>query len=85
MNNAYDNLGQLSTKGVGGKTTQARLQSVDYTYNIRGWLKNINNVNAIGSDLFAFQVNYNTPSTGTALFNGNISQTFGEQQILITA
>jgi RHS repeat-associated protein len=73
--NTYDNLGQLTLKGVGGKITQSRLQNVTYDYNIRGWLKNINNVNSIGNTLFAFQINYNTPSTGTALFNGNISQT----------
>ncbi|MEN2403172.1 DUF6443 domain-containing protein, partial [Flavobacterium sp. MC2016-06] len=73
--NAYDNLGMLTTKGVGGKITQSRLQSVDYAYNVRGWLKSINNVNTIGTDLFAFQLNYNTPGAGTALYNGNISQT----------
>ena len=74
--NTYDDLGQLVSKGVGGKTTQSRLQNIDYGYNIRGWLKNINNINTIGNDLFAFQVNYNTPTSGTPLFNGNISQTF---------
>ncbi|QSW87973.1 RHS repeat protein [Flavobacterium endoglycinae] len=76
VENAYDNLGQLITKGVGGKITQSRLQSIDYTYNVRGWLRGINNVNTLGSKLFAFQINYNTPTSGTALFNGNISQTF---------
>jgi RHS repeat-associated protein len=75
--NVYNDLGQLIAKKVGGKTTQGRLQTVDYNYNIRGWLKNINNVNAIGNDLFTFQINYNTPTAGgTALYNGNISQTF---------
>jgi len=73
--NTYDNLGQLITKGVGGKTSQSRLQTVDYTYNIRGWLKGINNVGTLGTKLFAFQINYNTPTLGTPLFNGNISQT----------
>lgn len=76
VSNVYDNLGQLMSKAVGGKTTQSRLQNVDYTYNIRGWLKNINDVNNLGSDLFAFQINYNIPNAGAALFNGNISQTF---------
>lgn len=73
--NTYDDLGQLVTKGVGGTGTS--LQTVNYKYNIRGWLKNINNVNAIGNNLFAFQINYNDINSGsTALFNGNISQTF---------
>ncbi|SHM44419.1 DUF6443 domain-containing protein [Flavobacterium chilense] len=74
--NTYDNLGQLIAKGVGGKTTQSRLQNIDYGYNIRGWLKNINNINTLGTNLFAFQINYNAPAAGTALYNGNISQTF---------
>lgn len=72
--NSYDDLGQLDKKSVGGKTTQSRLQTISYGYNIRGWLKNINNVNALGSSLFAFQVNYNDSATGK-LYNGNISQT----------
>lgn len=75
VSNVYDNLGQLITKGVGGKINQSRLQNIDYNYNIRGWLKNINDVNAIGNDLFAFQINYNKPISGTSLYNGNISQT----------
>ncbi|SHM96804.1 RHS repeat-associated core domain-containing protein [Flavobacterium chilense] len=72
--NTYDNLGQLLTKGVGGAS--ANLQAVNYKYNIRGWLKNINDINTLGNDLFAFKINYNTPTAGTALYNGNISQTF---------
>ncbi|WP_264536548.1 DUF6443 domain-containing protein [Flavobacterium sp. N1736] len=77
VSNNYSNLGQLTAKGVGGKTTQPRLQNIDYTYNIRGWLKGINNINAIGNNLFAFQLNYNDINNiSTPLFNGNISQTF---------
>ncbi len=77
VENTYDELGQLITKGVGGKTSNAnRLQDVNYTYNIRGWLKQINNTASLGGDLFAFKINYNTVNhSGTALFNGNISET----------
>nr|WP_315239948.1 DUF6443 domain-containing protein [uncultured Flavobacterium sp.] len=75
--NTYNELGQLISKGVGGKTTQSRLQTVNFDYNIRGWLKNINNTNNIGADLFAFQINYNNATDPTkSLYNGNISQTF---------
>lgn len=75
--NIYDDLGQLVSKSVGGKINQNRLQNIDYTYNVRGWLKGINDVNTIGTDLFAFQISYDQPSLGgTALYNGNISQTF---------
>ena len=57
------------------------LQEVDYTYNVRGWLKGINDTNDLvvagaPKDLFAFGINYNTNTLGgTALFNGNISET----------
>ncbi len=56
--------------------TDKGLQTVDYTYNVRGWLKEINKPNALGNDLFGFKINYNTPTHGaTGLFNGNISET----------
>ena len=29
----------------------------------------------LGNDLFGFDIRYNDPTSGTALFNGNISQT----------
>ncbi len=74
--NTYDELGQLTSKKVGNN-----LQTVDYAYNIRGWLTNINNINQQGSDLFAFKINYNElESSGVSnvqgLYNGNISETF---------
>lgn len=76
VSNSYDNLGKLMTKEVGGKINQSRLQTVNYSYNIRGWLKNINDINAIGNDLFAFQINYNDIiDNNKKLYNGNISQT----------
>lgn len=77
FSNTFDALGQLTRKRVGvDNITSNELQVVDFSYNIRGWLKEINKVNNLGTDdLFAFEINYNNPSTGTALFNGNISQT----------
>ncbi|GAB1856713.1 hypothetical protein MHTCC0001_15490 [Flavobacteriaceae bacterium MHTCC 0001] len=72
--NTYDNLGQLVTKGVGGSATSTnRLQTIDYTYNVRGWLQSINNTNALGNDLFTFALKYNEGTN--ALYNGNISST----------
>ena len=77
VENTYDDLGQLITKGVGGKqNVTSRLQDVDYKYNIRGWLKTINNPSSMGTDLFAFKINYNTKDhNGNELYNGNISET----------
>ncbi len=79
--NSYDELGQLIIKNV-GRTIASPLQKVNYNYNIRGWLKGINNTdNLLDSDpqdLFAFRLNYNDPviGGGVALYNGNISEAF---------
>gem|GEM_PF-2635970 len=88
-NNQYNPLGQLIAKNVGGTnlTGELGLQKVDYRYNIRGWLLEINNTNDLSSggglfnDLFSFKINYNTVdnslnNTVKALYNGNISETF---------
>ena len=81
VNNSYDDLGQLISKKVGGAVANeveasAGLQTVDYKYTIRGWLRQINDIDAIGVDLFAFKLGYNTTETGsTPLYNGNISET----------
>ncbi|WP_162144496.1 DUF6443 domain-containing protein [Aquimarina latercula] len=75
--NLYDDLGQLESKKV-GNAEQAPLQIVDYKYNVRGWLTDINDVNAIGNDLFTFKINYDTVEgsySAPSLYNGNISQT----------
>ncbi|MCO6174984.1 hypothetical protein NHF50_07980, partial [Flavobacterium sp. NRK F10] len=85
--NTYDELGQLISKNVGGTdvTGATALQTVDYTYNIRGWLTNINDVNNImtGNDLFNFKIDYNDyaplaihDAAPDALYNGNISATY---------
>lgn len=71
VENTYGELGQLVGKKVGGN-----LQTVDYEYNVRGWLRAINNTANLGNDLFAFDINYNTADHGgTPLYNGNISET----------
>ena len=52
------------------------LQNVDYEYNVRGWLKSINNPDDLQDDLFSFKLNYDTPEgLSQALYNGNISET----------
>jgi len=73
--NTYDGLGQLKNKKV-GNTVASPLQTIDYSYNVRGWLKQINNPTSLGSDLFAYKLNYNTVDhSGTKLYNGNIAET----------
>ncbi|PQJ15316.1 RHS repeat domain-containing protein, partial [Aureicoccus marinus] len=72
----YNKIGQDSIKRIGNS-----LQTVNYKYNVRGWLKSINDPNNLGDDLFAFAISYNDPQNfgagenPDALFNGNISQT----------
>lgn len=71
--NTYNELGQLEHKKVGGG-----LQDIDYNYNVRGWLTNINDVNNIGADLFAYTIKYDEAIEGNAsvgnVYNGNIKQ-----------
>ncbi|AZA61301.1 DUF6443 domain-containing protein [Chryseobacterium indoltheticum] len=75
--NEYNELSQLKNKKVGGTSANSPLQQVDYQYNIRGWVKQINNPNDLSNgDLFGYRINYNSPSTGywTQRYNGNISE-----------
>lgn len=81
--NSYDEMGQLISKKTGGTdlTGNTPLQKIDYSYTIRGWLKEINNVSSLSqpgepTDLFAFKIVYDTPQAAQAQFNGNISETY---------
>ena len=73
--NSYKKLGELQNKAVGGSVGNP-LQTVKYHYNIRGWLTGINDIDHLLDDLFAFKISYNQPENATALYNGNISETF---------
>jgi len=56
--NEYNELSQLKTKKVGGSNISMPLQTVDYTYNIRGWMTAINDPNNLGNDLFGYKIKY---------------------------
>ena len=83
--NEYNELGQLVDKKLHSTMSSGAdaKQSVDYRYNIRGWLTSINNAalannatNNDSNDLFGMNLAYNT-SLGlgvTPQFNGNISE-----------
>ncbi|KAA2216559.1 DUF6443 domain-containing protein [Maribacter flavus] len=76
MHEVGSSIANLKFNGDGPRPAATPLQTVDYTYNVRGWLKGINDPGDMGGDLFAFGINYNTASHGgTGLFNGNISET----------
>jgi hypothetical protein len=72
--NTYDALGQLSSKELG----QGINGILDYTYNIRGWLKGINKAYATSSTdntrKFGMELNYDW-GFGTNQCNGNIAGT----------
>jgi len=84
MLNHYDDLGKLESKKIGGIFPSVispfwgvnALQTQQYRYNVRGWLKSMNDpASAFSSQLFGYGLKYNSPSLGaTALFNSNISE-----------
>lgn len=76
--NSYNDIGELINKKT-GNNTGTPLQSVDYTYNVRGWLTSINNPNNtnFNNKLFGFELKYENPADPTfapAKYNGNISE-----------
>lgn len=81
--NEYNELGQLADKKLHSSDNGATgEQSVDYRYNIRGWLKSVNGAvlaadgGGQAADLFGMNLMYNDvfdSLNNTALYNGNIS------------
>ncbi len=83
-NISYNEMGQLLSKKLHTSASRpTELQKLDYGYNIRGWLSNMNRVeNTAGvtayeaGDLFGFELSYDATSLSgaTAQYNGNISE-----------
>jgi RHS repeat-associated protein len=81
VKNSYNELGQLVDKKLHSTDGESFKQSVDYTYNIRGWLTKMNESDLSGEDadagrdLFGMQLHYNETDSlsNTPLYNGNIS------------
>ncbi|MEL6676933.1 MAG: DUF6443 domain-containing protein [Bacteroidota bacterium] len=67
----FDILGQTQQKKLHFKAGADFLQTVDYQYNIKGWLEKLNDPSSLGADLFALELDYNTGAN--AQYNGNIS------------
>ncbi|NIF03888.1 RHS repeat-associated core domain-containing protein [Chryseobacterium sp. Tr-659] len=69
--NNYNELSQLENQKVGNN-----IQDIIYTYNIKGWMTQINDPSNLGTDLFAYKLKYQQPESpsGLAKFNGNISE-----------
>nr|WP_233174312.1 DUF6443 domain-containing protein [Elizabethkingia sp. ASV34] len=69
--NTYNEISQPVNKKVGNN-----LQSIDYTYNIRGFRTKINDPENLGGKLFGYHIKYEKPETNLYLakYNGNISE-----------
>ena len=86
--NNYNDISQVIQKKVGGAILGTGLQTIDYQYNIRGWMTHINDpVNLGTEDLFGYKIKYNTVEGESVpnlnfqnlivqpKFNGNIAET----------
>ncbi len=77
--NQYNELGELIEKNLHSEDQgQSFAQSIDYRYNIRGWLTQINDaaLSEGDGDYFGMELGYNEALAGvnaTAAYNGNIS------------
>lgn len=79
LENEYDQLGQLKKKTIG----ESDLETLNYEYNIRGWLNGVNNEyikDSINGHWFGFELGYDKPNSvisnstySTQQYNGNIS------------
>ncbi|MEC3875816.1 RHS repeat domain-containing protein [Chryseobacterium salviniae] len=75
--NEYNELSQLKNKKVGGTIANSGIQSIDYQYNLRGWLTNINDIENLNDKKFAYQIKYDSPETtpfSKKKYNGNITE-----------
>jgi RHS repeat-associated protein len=68
--NKYEELGRLKRKYLHEGSSSA-LQTVNYKYNIHGWLTDMNDVAGLGNDMFAMKLNYTNPDYPQ--YNGNIA------------
>ncbi len=87
--------GSVSNLNLFGSLIDKTLQAINYKYNVRGWLTDINDIENNGSlkaldkysDLFDFRINYNKVegnNNGTPLYNGNIAQTLWKSKNIDT-
>ncbi|MGG5209237.1 DUF6443 domain-containing protein [Chryseobacterium sp. MIQD13] len=70
--NKYNELSQLINKKIGNDS-----QSINYTYNIRGWVTKMNDPLNLGSNLFGYEIKYTNPiyaSLTSGSYNGNIAE-----------
>ncbi|WP_081873933.1 DUF6443 domain-containing protein [Chryseobacterium sp. JM1] len=70
--NTYNEISQLSNKKVGNN-----LQSINYTYNVKGSLVKVNDPANLGTQLFGYELKYQNPQASNVAggqYNGNITE-----------
>ncbi|WP_454047298.1 DUF6443 domain-containing protein [Chryseobacterium sp. Marseille-Q8038] len=75
--NTYNEISQITNKKVGGTDLANSLQSIDYKYNIRGWLTKINDPATLNGKLFGYEIKYTNPgytNLASGRYNGNIAE-----------
>lgn len=75
--NEYNELSQVKNKKVGGTNPATPIQSIDYTYNIQGWLTKVNNPQSLGNKLFAYELKFTNPANtnlSSPYYNGNVAE-----------
>ncbi|QWT88492.1 hypothetical protein KBP46_06140 [Chryseobacterium sp. PCH239] len=75
--NTYNEISQVTNKKVGGTDIASPLQSIDYKYNIRGWLTKINDPASLNGKLFGYEIRYTNPqytNLASGRYNGNIAE-----------
>lgn len=69
--NTYNEIGEAKRKQLHSSNGSSFIQSVDYEYNIRGWLSAINDISSLGSsDKFGMKLDYDEAGQ----YNGNIGK-----------
>ncbi|RKS97292.1 DUF6443 domain-containing protein [Chryseobacterium defluvii] len=76
--NTYNELSQLINKQVGNN-----LQSIDYQYNIRGWMTRINDPENLDEKLFGYAIKYTNPVNAPGRYNGNIGEVDWKKRVEI--
>ncbi|WP_044240840.1 PKD domain-containing protein, partial [Flexithrix dorotheae] len=75
VQNTYNELGELTSKAL-GEDIDGVFETIDYSYNIRGWLSEINNVDSISipgyERYFAMELHYDVAGSENIQYNGNI-------------
>lgn len=75
--NTYNEISQITNKKLGGTDIANPLQSIDYKYNIRGWLTKINDPASLNGKLFGYEIRYTNPqytNLASGRYNGNIAE-----------